>query len=96
MNADTSNCSGLSGPATDFDIDDARALFEVNLYGPMQMVKTFIDPIIASRNGRIVQIGSISGVVPLPFGSVYNASKAALHSWSNTLRVELAPLGFVM
>ena len=61
----------------------------------MQVVKIFIDPIIASGRGRIVQIGSIAGVVPLPFGSVYNASKGALHSWSNTLRVELAPLGFV-
>lgn len=59
------------------------------------MVKTFIEPLIASGDGRIVQIGSIAGVVPLPFGSIYNASKGALHSWSNTLRVELAPLGFV-
>ncbi|KAF7967464.1 hypothetical protein HWV62_34103 [Athelia sp. TMB] len=87
---------GMSAPATDFDVDEARALFEVNVFGPMQVVKIFIDPIIASGRGRIVQIGSIAGVVPLPFGSVYNASKGALHSWSNTLRVELAPLGFVI
>ena len=40
-----------------------------------------------------MQIGSLAGVIPYVFGSVYNASKAALHSYSDTLRVELAPFG---
>ena len=40
-----------------------------------------------------MQIGSLAGVMPYVFGSVYNASKAALHSYSDTLRVELAPFG---
>jgi 1-acylglycerone phosphate reductase len=38
---------------------------------------------------------NISQIIPYVFGSVYNASKAALHSFSDTLRVELAPFGFV-
>ena len=41
----------------------------------------------------IVQIGSLAGMMPYVFGSVYNASKAALHGFSDTLRVELAPFG---
>lgn len=41
----------------------------------------------------IVQIGSIAAVVPYVFGSVYNASKAALHQYSDTLRLELQPFG---
>ncbi|THC95752.1 hypothetical protein EYZ11_004749 [Aspergillus tanneri] len=45
-------------------------------------------------NGTIVQIGSVAGVIPYVFGSVYNASKAALHSFSDSLRVELAPFGY--
>lgn len=40
-----------------------------------------------------MQIGSLAGVIPYVFSSVYNASKAALHSYSDTLRVELAPFG---
>jgi 1-acylglycerone phosphate reductase len=48
-------------------------------------------PLLINAKGAIVQVGSVAGVVPYVFGSVYNASKAALHSYSNTLRVELAP-----
>ena len=40
-----------------------------------------------------MQIGSLAGYIPYVFGSAYNASKAALHAYTSTLRVELAPLG---
>lgn len=40
-----------------------------------------------------MQIGSLAGIIPYVFGSVYGATKAALHSYSDTLRVELAPFG---
>lgn len=72
-------------------LPDVRALFEVNIFAPMALVKEFVHLLIASGDGRIVQIGSISGIMPVPFGVAYNASKAALHAFSNTLRVELAP-----
>jgi 1-acylglycerone phosphate reductase len=48
-------------------------------------------PLLIAAKGTIVQIGSIAAVMPYVFGSAYNASKAALHQYSNTLRVELAP-----
>lgn len=41
----------------------------------------------------IVNIGSLAAKMPYVFGSIYNASKAALHSYSETLAVELAPFG---
>ncbi|TFY68292.1 hypothetical protein EVG20_g3621 [Dentipellis fragilis] len=80
-------------PATDLNIDEAKKLFDVNLFGIMAMVKEFVHLLIASRDGRIVNIGSVAGLLPLPYGSIYNASKAALHSYGDTLRVELAPFG---
>jgi len=79
--------------ATDYVMSDVRAHFEVNLFAVMAMVQTFVPMLIASGDGRIVQIGSIAAVIPVPFGSAYNASKAALHAYSNTIRVELAPFG---
>ncbi|KAJ7938472.1 NAD(P)-binding protein [Mycena leptocephala] len=80
-----------SVPATDINIDEVKGMFEVNLFGVMRMVQEFAPLLIASGDGRIVNIGSITGVMPYPFGSTYNASKAALHSYGNTLRLELAP-----
>ena len=56
------------------------------------MCKAF-SPLLIRARGTIVQIGSVAGVIPYVFGSVYNASKAALHAYSDSLRIELAPFG---
>lgn len=77
-------------PALDVEIDEIRATFEANLFGVMRMCQAFA-PLLIEAKGTIVQIGSLAGKMPYVFGSVYNASKAALHSYSDTLRVELAP-----
>lgn len=74
-------------------MDEVRKLYEVNLFAVMAMVKEFVPLLIASGDGCVVNIGSLTGMVPVPFGSVYGSSKAALHSYTNTLRVELAPFG---
>ncbi|KAI1951075.1 NADPH-dependent 1-acyl dihydroxyacetone phosphate reductase [Ophidiomyces ophidiicola] len=79
-------------PALDVDIDEARKTFETNFFGVIRMCKAFA-PLLIKAQGTIVQIGSIAGIIPYVFGSVYNASKAALHSFSDTLRAELAPFG---
>lgn len=76
-------------------MDEVRNVFETNVFGPMMMVKEFLPLLVASRNGCIVNIGSLSAVTPLPFSSDYGAAKAALHSYTDTLRIELAPLGCV-
>ncbi|KAL1988519.1 hypothetical protein VTN96DRAFT_8914 [Rasamsonia emersonii] len=79
-------------PAMDVDIAEARQTFETNFFGVILMCQTFL-PLLIKAQGTIVQIGSVAGIIPYVFGSVYNASKAALHSFSDTLRVELAPFG---
>lgn len=50
---------------------------------------------LAPENPRpaIIQLGSIAGVTPYTLGSVYNCTKAALHSYSDTLRLEIEPFG---
>ncbi|KAJ7054717.1 NAD(P)-binding protein [Mycena amicta] len=78
-------------PATDVKMNDVHDVFEINLFGVMRMVQEFIPLLVASGDGRIVNIGSVAGVMPYPFGAVYNASKAALHAYGDTLRLELAP-----
>ncbi|KAF2858541.1 short chain dehydrogenase/reductase-like protein [Piedraia hortae CBS 480.64] len=79
-------------PALDVSMSEIRSVFETNLFSVMMMCQAFA-PLLIRSGGTIVQIGSVAGVTPYVFGSVYNASKAALHSYSDALRVELAPLG---
>jgi len=79
-------------PALDMDFDQAQQTFEVNVFAVMRLCQTF-SPLLIKSKGTIVQIGSLAAVMPYVFGSVYNATKAALHAYSNTLRVELAPFG---
>ncbi len=73
-------------PALDVDFDEVKQTFEVNVFAVMRMCQAFA-PLIIQAKGTIVQIGSLAGVMPYVFGSTYNASKAALHAYSNTLRV---------
>jgi len=80
--------------AIDTDVTEVQCMFDVNVFGPMRMVHHFHDFLIRS-GGVVVNIGSIGGIVPYVYGASYNASKAALQHWSNTLRVEMAPLGCV-
>lgn len=88
-------------PALDVDHAEIQQTFETNVFGVMRLCQTFTPLLIAAKSkdplgkdgGTIVQIGSVAGITPYVFGSVYNASKAALHAYSDTLRVELAPLG---
>jgi len=77
-------------PATDIDMAEVEETFATNVFGVMRMCQAFA-PLLIEAKGTIVQIGSIAGIMPYVFGSVYNASKAALHQYSNTLRVELKP-----
>ena len=73
-------------PALDLDIDDARETFEVNTLSVMRMCQTFA-PMLIRAKGKIVMIGSLAGLTPYIFGAAYNASKAALHAYTDTLRL---------
>ncbi|KAL8753176.1 MAG: hypothetical protein Q9184_005496 [Pyrenodesmia sp. 2 TL-2023] len=79
-------------PAIEADYSEIESIFATNLFAVMRLCKTFM-PFLRHSRGTIVQIGSVAGCVPYAWGSIYNASKAALHSYSAALRVEVAPLG---
>ncbi|MCJ1341999.1 RNA elimination defective protein Red1 [Peltigera leucophlebia] len=79
--------------AADTEIKEVEKMFAVNVFGPMRMVR-FFHPMLVAAKGTVVNIGSIGGIVPYVYGAAsYNASKAALHHYGNTLRVEMKPLG---
>lgn len=79
-------------PATDMSLATARAVYETNLFSVMALTSTF-TPLLIPTRGLIINISSVSSFVPLIFGSAYASSKAALNSYSRTLRQELRPFG---
>jgi 1-acylglycerone phosphate reductase len=83
------NNAGIASttPALDHDLDDVRLMFETNVFGIMRINQEFFPLLLLSSDACIVNIGSNAALVPFAFGSTYNASKAALHAYSDTLRV---------
>lgn len=68
----------------------ASKLFDVNVFAPISVVKAFIPLLMASK-GTIVNIGSYVDTMAVPWQGVYNATKAALRSLTDNLRLELRP-----
>ncbi|MFV2071847.1 MAG: SDR family NAD(P)-dependent oxidoreductase [Thermoanaerobaculales bacterium] len=85
--------SGLIGPTAEIDLVALRRQFETNVVGPVALIQAVFPQFVAQGSGRIVNIGSVSGVTATPFAGAYCGSKAALHLLSDALRMELAPFG---
>ncbi len=62
---------------------------EINLMGPIQMVKQFLPFLKTRENAAIMNVTSGLAFVPLPLSPVYSATKAGLHSYTQSLRVQL-------
>lgn len=73
--------------------ENIRHLFEVNTFSPISLVKALIPQMKTRGGGRIVNIVSAAGRVPIPTVGVYGASKSALAVMANTMRLELEPAG---
>ena len=79
---------GLIGVVEVTLIDDMRKLMEVNVIGLLAVTKSMI-PLLRRGKGRIINIGSPSGIIALPGASVYAASKFAVRAITDSLRIEL-------
>jgi len=86
------NNAGIAKPAPlEFQpMADFRMQLEVNLFGPVAMIQAFL-PLIRRGAGRIVNVGSIGGMLVLPLNGAYSASKFGMRAISDALRLELRP-----
>lgn len=86
------NNAGLAqgAPLEFHDLDDVRQLLDVNVVGLLAATQAFL-PQLRGEPGRIVCVGSMSGRFTMPFLGAYAASKAAVASLCDALRVELRP-----
>lgn len=67
--------------------------FNTNVFGLMGLTRLVIPVMRQQKQGRIINISSLLGIVSLPFRGAYNASKYAVEGLSDTLRLELKPSG---
>ncbi|KAJ5704181.1 hypothetical protein N7493_011319 [Penicillium malachiteum] len=82
---------GYSMPIADISITEAKKTFDLNVWSYIAATQAFIPLLRKSHEAMIVNQTSLSSVVAIPFQSVYNASKAAMAMFSDTLRLELEP-----
>ena len=84
------NNAGIAKPAPiEFQpLADFRTQLEVNLFGPVAMIQAFL-PLIRRAGGRIVNVGSIGGLLVLPLNGAYSASKFGIRAVTDALRLEL-------
>ena len=73
--------------------ENIRHLFEVNTFSPLALIKTLLPHMQKRGGGRVVNILSCAGRVPIPTVGVYGGSKSALAVMANTMRLELQPEG---
>ncbi|MBS0416281.1 MAG: SDR family NAD(P)-dependent oxidoreductase [Proteobacteria bacterium] len=84
---------GLLGPVEAVTDTDMTRLFEVNVFGPLRVIRAVLPRLRAQRSGHIINITSIAGRAPNAGSGVYSATKAALEGLSQSLWQELRPLG---
>ncbi|KAI1780231.1 putative short-chain dehydrogenase/reductase [Hypoxylon cercidicola] len=82
----------LTGPLVHASVEEARKVYDVNVFGTLAVSQAF-TPLLVRAQGVILNISSLAGAIPMAWQGVYNSSKAAKTFLSETLRIELEPVG---
>lgn len=83
---------GNLSPVEVLSSDDLRRIFEVNLFGQVDVIQAFL-PLVRQAKGRIINTGSVGDHLTPPFTGALASSKAAFASMTAALRLELRPQG---
>ena len=84
---------GITGPLEEIPRDEVENHFDVNLFGPIEMIKAVLPSMREQKSGLIINITSIAGYMGLPFRSIYSASKAGLEMVTEAIRMETKDFG---
>jgi NAD(P)-dependent dehydrogenase (short-subunit alcohol dehydrogenase family) len=84
---------GSYGALEDVPMEEARAQFEVNVFGAVRLIQLALPHMRVRRSGTIVNITSMGGKIHTPLGGWYHGTKFALEAISDCLRMELRPFG---
>jgi len=81
------------GGAEESSIEQAKAIFETNFFGLLRMTRAVLPHMRRQGSGRIINIGSVLGFLPMPYGALYAATKHAIEGYSESLDHELRTMG---
>jgi NAD(P)-dependent dehydrogenase (short-subunit alcohol dehydrogenase family) len=84
---------GVFGAAEESSITQAQQLFDTNLFGLVRLTREVLPYLRAQGSGRIINIGSVLGFLPAPYGALYAASKHAVEGYSESLDHETREFG---
>jgi len=87
---------GISGAVEFTKTEDAKRLFDTNFFGMVNMNRAVVPVMREAGQGRIVNISSVAGQIPIPFQTYYSAAKAATNSYTMALANELRPYGITV
>jgi NAD(P)-dependent dehydrogenase (short-subunit alcohol dehydrogenase family) len=84
---------GITGPLEEIPSEEIKNNFEINLFGPIEVMKAVLPQMRTQNSGLIINITSIAGYMGLPYRGVYSASKGALELITEALRMEVKSFG---
>jgi short-subunit dehydrogenase len=84
---------GIAGAVEDTSVEEAVAQFEVNFFGMFRVCRAALPVLRRQGAGYIINIGSIGGLIAIPYQGFYSASKFALEGLSESLRLEVRSFG---
>jgi NAD(P)-dependent dehydrogenase (short-subunit alcohol dehydrogenase family) len=84
---------GLVAGAEESSLEQAKSLFDVNLFGLIRMTKAVLPTMRRQRAGRIINLSSVLGLIPAPFMALYASSKHAVEGYSESLDHEIRGSG---
>lgn len=84
---------GVGGELSQVPVEDFEWIVGINLMGEVHGTKAFLPSMIERGSGHVVNVASLSGLVPLPFHLPYTTTKYALTGFSEALSVELRKYG---
>jgi len=84
---------GFAGAIELTTVPEARAQFEVNLFGVLRTCRMVLPAMRKQQSGAIINISSIAGLLAVPYHGLYSASKFALEGFTEALRMEVKGFG---
>jgi short-subunit dehydrogenase len=79
--------------AEESSMAQAQAIFDTNFFGMVRMVRAVVPHMRSQKSGRIINIGSVLGFLPMPYMALYSATKHAVAGYSEALDHELRTQG---